>query len=245
MRTSPPSAPSIVLVPGHWLGAWAWDAVADDLRARGHHVTAVTLPGLEPDSPHRASTTLADQATALQEVVHAAAEEGAPVVLVAHSGAGAPVSLVLDREPTAVARVVYVDSGPAADGSAFDPSVPPEVDEIPLPSFDQLEAGGASLEGLGADDLERFRDRAVPEPGPVVREAVRLTNDARRGVASTLIACSIPAAVVEQMAREGHPMMAEVAHLSDVELVDLPTGHWPMWSRPRDLAEVISRAAGH
>ena len=40
------SAP-IVLVPGFWLGAWAWDEVADALRADGHEVTALTLPGLE------------------------------------------------------------------------------------------------------------------------------------------------------------------------------------------------------
>ena len=40
-----------------------------------------------------------------------------------------------------------------------------------------------------------------------------------------------------QLAREGHPMMAEV--------VTLPTGHWPMWSRPADLATAIANAAGH
>ena len=37
----------IVLVPGFWLGAWAWDEVADTLRAEGLEVTALTLPGLE------------------------------------------------------------------------------------------------------------------------------------------------------------------------------------------------------
>ncbi len=48
-----------------------------------------------------------------------------------------------------------------------------------------------------------------------------------------------------QMARDGHPMMAEVATLRDLELVDLPTGHWPMWSRPTDLASAIANAADH
>jgi len=37
---------TFVLVPGAWLGAWAWDAVAADLGRRGHHVRPVTLPGL-------------------------------------------------------------------------------------------------------------------------------------------------------------------------------------------------------
>ena len=242
MEINPPTLPSIVLVPGHWLGAWAWDAVAADLRGRGHHVIAVTLPGLNPDDLHRASTTVADQADALRSAVDAAAAKGCSVVLVAHSGAGLPTSVLLDRDPTAVARVVYVDSGPSSNGSTFDASVPPERDEVPLPPFEQLRA---SLDGLSEEDLERFRERAVPEPAAVVRDPVRLENDSRRDVPSTIIACSYSCEVMMQMAREGHPMMAEVATLRDLELIDLPTGHWPMWSRPADLASAIATAAGH
>ena len=78
-----------------------------------------------------------------------------------------------------------------------------------------------------------------------MRETVRLKNDSRRDVPSTIIASSYPSEVMMQMAREGHPMMAEVATLRDLELVDLPTGHWPMWSRPADLASAIANAAGH
>lgn len=47
------------------------------------------------------------------------------------------------------------------------------------------------------------------------------------------------------MAGQGHPMMAEVATLRDRDLVDLPTGHWPMWSRLADLGAAIATAAGH
>jgi len=242
MDTTTRTSPSIVLVPGHWLGAWAWDAVAADLRDRGHRVDAVTLPGLDPDDPHRASTTLAQQADALQAAVDAAAADGSSVVLVAHSGAGHPTSVVLDRDPTAVARIVYVDSGPSADGSAADPSAPPEQQEVPLPPFEQLDA---SIDGLSQEDLDRFRERAVPQPGSVIRETVQLGNDSRRDVPTTIIACSYPSAVMMQMAHGGHPMMAEVATLRDLELVDLPTGHWPMWSRPADLATAIATAAGH
>jgi len=241
MDTTTPTLASIILVPGHWLGAWAWGAVAADLRDRGHHVIAVTLPGLDPDDPDRASRTVTDQADALRSAVDAVASDGSAVVLVAHSGAGLPTSLLLDRTPTAIARVVYVDSGPASDGSAFDASVPPEQEEGPLPPFDQLDA---SLDGLSEQDLEQFRERAVPQPGPVLRDPVRLDNDARRDVPSTIIACSYPSQVM-MMAREGHPMMAEIATLRDLELVDLPTGHWPMWSRPADLAAAIASAAGH
>ena len=49
------SAP-IILVPGFWLGAWAWDEVAAKLRADGHAVTALTLPGLESADADRSTS---------------------------------------------------------------------------------------------------------------------------------------------------------------------------------------------
>jgi len=163
-------------------------------------------------------------------------------VIVAHSGANAPVSLVLDRHPELVRRVVWVDSGPVASGSVFAPDAPGDLDELPLPPFDAL-GEQAGLEGLTAEALERFRARAVPEPGPVIRGMVTLTNDARRAVPTTLVCCSIPSAQVMELADAGHPMFAEVSTLGDVDAVDLPTGHWPMWSRPGDLAHILAAAA--
>ena len=65
------SAP-IVLVPGFWLGAWAWDDVASALRADGHDVTALTLPGLESADADRSTITLADHVDAICEAVTAA-----------------------------------------------------------------------------------------------------------------------------------------------------------------------------
>jgi len=48
---------------------------------------------------------------------------------------------------------------------------------------------------------------------------------------------------VLELAQTGHPVFAEVATLEHLDVADLPTGHWPMWSRPRDLAQVIDSAA--
>lgn len=241
MENITPTHPSIVLVPGFWLGAWAWDAVASELRHRGHAVTAVTLPGLDPDDPHRTAQTLSDQVDTLRSAVNNAGADGSPVVLVAHSGAGLVASLLLDQDPSAVARIIYVDSGPTTDGAVFDDSVPFDLQEVALPPFEQL---AASLDGLSEHQLEVFRRRAVPEPANIMRAPVRLRNESRREVASTIIACSYPSEALIQMAKAGHPMMREVATLSDLEFVDLPTGHWPMWSRPADLSAVIATAAG-
>ncbi|WP_312180677.1 alpha/beta hydrolase [Arthrobacter sp.] len=237
--TTDSKSPTILLIPGHWLGAWAWDEVLEHLAAKGVRAVPVTLPGLDATDPDRASRTLQDQSAAVEQVL---ATDSGPVVIVAHSGANAPVSLVLDRHPNQIRRVIWVDSGPVASGTVFAPDAPAEMEELPLPPFEAL-SQQASLEGLNADVLERFRTRAVPEPGPVLRQSVELSNEARFKVPTTLVCCSIPSTQMMELADSGHPMFAEVARLENLDLIDLPTGHWPMWSRPADLAEVLAAAS--
>ena len=228
--------PTILLIPGHWLGAWAWDEVLEHLTSLGHRAIPLTLPGLDASDSSRLTRTLEEQAAAIEQ---AAAGSSGPVVVVAHSGANAPVSLVLDRRPELFSRVIWVDSGPAAPGVAFAPDFPVDREDLPLPPFEML-GEQASTEGLNAHALERFRERAVSEPGTVLRQIVQLTNDARFDVPTTFVCCSMPSSLIQELVKAGHPMFAEVASLKSVHYVDLPTGHWPMWSRPTDLAEVIA-----
>ncbi|WP_159706147.1 alpha/beta fold hydrolase [Arthrobacter sp. 18067] len=241
--TTTASSPDIILIAGHWLGAWAWDEVLEHLETDHSRAVAVTLPGLDGDDPERDTKTLDDQAASVLDIfARLGVTEDRPATIVAHSGANAPVSLVLDRHPQLVHLVVWVDSGPLAPGSVFAPDLPEGLGELPLPSFEVL-AQQASLEGLSTEVLERFRARAVPEPGPVLRQPVELMNDARRQVRTTLVCCSIPGAQVLELAHAGHPMFAEVANIENLDVIDLPTGHWPMWSRPRDLAKIIQSAS--
>lgn len=229
------SAP-IILVPGFWLGAWAWDEVAEHLRADGHRVQAVTLPGLEPDHPDRSAVTLDDHVDAVVAAIEAAGE---PVVLAVHSGAGVPGYAATDRRPDLVAHAVYVDSGPGT--GPLNPEL--TAAELPLPSWAELEEDGNSLEGLSPEHLDRFRERAVPEPGGPVREGPVLTGAARRDVPSTVLCTSLTSEQIRAAIAEGWAWIGGLAELRDVRYVDLPTGHWPMWSRPAEVAELLGRIA--
>jgi pimeloyl-ACP methyl ester carboxylesterase len=229
------TAAPIVLVPGFWLGAWAWDEVAAALRADGHDVTAVTLPGLESADAARSAITMSDHVEAICEVVRAAA---APVVLAVHSGAGASGYGASDRIPEQIAAMVYVDSAPAT--GALDPDL--TAVELPLPSREELEAE-ENLDGLTEEQLETFRRRAVPEPGAVLREAPELINDTRLDVPSTVVCTGFTSEQVKDFAKEGYAWLGGLAELRDVTWIDLPTSHWPMWSRPRELAAIIGDVA--
>jgi len=228
------SAP-IILVPGFWLGAWAWDEVAAALRADGHDVTAVTLPGLESADADRSSVTLADHVDAICDAVTAT---GRPAVLAVHSGAGASGYAATDRIPKQLAAMVYVDSGPAT--GALDPDF--DAVEKPLPSPEEL-AEEENLDGLTEAHLETFRRRAVPEPGGALRDAPELTNDARLDVPSTAICTGYTSEQYKDAVKEGYAWLGGFAELRDVTWVDLPTSHWPMWSRPLELAGIIGDVA--
>jgi pimeloyl-ACP methyl ester carboxylesterase len=230
MATSP-----IVLVPGFWLGAWAWDEVAAALRADGHDVTPLTLPGLESVDVDRSSITFSDHVDAICAAVSAV---GQPVVLAVHSGAGAPGYAVTDRIPEQIAEMVYVDTGPAK--GAIDPEN--SALEVPIPSPEEL-AQSENLDGLTDEQLSTFRLRAVPEPGAALNGSAELTNDARLDVPSTVICTGFTSEQYKDAAKEGYAFLAGLNELRDVTYVDLPTSHWPMWSRPQDLAALISDIA--
>jgi pimeloyl-ACP methyl ester carboxylesterase len=229
------SAP-IVLVPGFWLGAWAWDEVAEALRADGHDVTALTLPGLESPDADRSAITLSDHVNAIVAAVRAAA---APVVLAVHSASGFSGYAASDRVPEQIAAMVYVDTAPGK--GALDP----DFDGVEKPMvWNEIEEE-ENLDGLSEEQKETFRQRAVPVPGGVLREAVELTNDVRRDIPSTLICTGFTAEQYQTYANE-HPewaFLAGIPELRNATWIDLPTSHWPMWSRPGELAAIIGDVA--
>jgi pimeloyl-ACP methyl ester carboxylesterase len=228
-----PTAP-IILVPGFWLGAWAWDEVAGMLRDAGHDVTALTLPGLESAEADRSAITLSDHVDVIVEAVRAA---DAPVVVAVHSAAGFSGYAASDRVPDRIAAMVYVDTAPGK--GALAPNF--EGSEKPL-VWEEIEAE-ENLDGLTEEQKETFRQRAVAVPGGVLREGIELTNDARLDIPSTMICTGYTAEQYKDAVKEGYAWLAGVPELRNVTWIDLPTSHWPMWSRPRELAQIIGEVA--
>ena len=224
----------IILVPGFWLGAWAWDEVAATLRADGHQVTALTLPGLESAHVDRSSITLSHHVDAIAEAVKTA---GGPVVLAVHSGAGFSGYAASDRVPEQIAAMVYVDTAPGI------PPLDADFDGTEKPLVWKEIEEEENLDGLSEEQKETFRQRAVPEPGGVLREAIELTNDARLDIPSTIICTGYTSQQYKDAMGEDYAWLAGLKEVRNITWVDLPTSHWPMWSRPKELAEIIGDVA--
>jgi pimeloyl-ACP methyl ester carboxylesterase len=227
----------VILIPGFWLNAASWDVAVPALEAAGHRVRALTLPGLASIDDDRAGVGLADHVAAVVEVIDAS---DGPVALVGHSGGGAIAHAAVDARPDRVARVVYVDSLPLGDGDAINTELPVVNGEIPLPDWSVF--GEEDLTDLDDALRDRFRAVAIPQPARVATDRQVLRDPRRYDVPITVITCEFPARMLRDLMAQGNSYTAELAKVHDAELVDLPTGHWPQFTKPAELGPAIAEA---
>lgn len=232
----------IILIPGFWLDGASWDEVVPALQHAGHRTHALTLPGMESKDADRSGITLRDHIGAVVEVIDALDPADGKVVLVGHSGGGAVAHAAADARPGRVARVVYADSGPLGPGGVINDELPAENGEVPLPDWSLFD----DEDLVDLDDRLRaaFRERAIPTPARVASDPQQLSDERRYDVPVTVIACEFPSAQLREWVEQGHPYVRELAKIRDVDYVDLPTGHWPQFTRPKDLGQAILAAVG-
>jgi pimeloyl-ACP methyl ester carboxylesterase len=229
----------VILIPGFWLDGSSWQQVTPLLEEAGHRVHPITLPGLESVGTDRSGIGLSDQIAAVVELVDTFDE---PVVLVGHSGGGAIAHGVADARPDRIARVVYVDAGPLAHGDAINDELPVVDGEIPLPDWTEFD--DADLVDLDDALRDAFRARSIPEPKGVAYDPIELHDERRYQVPITVIACEFPSSALTEWIAAGSPYTRELAKVEHVEYIDLPTGHWPQFTKPVQLGQAIVSAIG-
>ena len=163
----------------------------------------------------------------------------APVVLTVHSGTGFSGYAASDVVPELIAAMVYVDTAPGK--GALSPEL--EGDEDPM-SIEKLKEN-ENFDGVSEAQIDEFARRGVPEPAGVMRGEHDFTNEARRDIPSTIIATGFSAADYQKYASENPDwtFLAGIGDLRNITWIDLPTSHWPMWSKPAELAKIIGDVA--
>jgi pimeloyl-ACP methyl ester carboxylesterase len=234
---------TFVLVHGAWHGAWCWRRVAEILRSAGHAVFTPTLTGLgERLHLLRPGLTVEDFATDVAKVIEA--EELERVILVGHSFAGAPISVVADRMPETLMRLVYLDATLPENGkSPFD-----RLDSRTVAHRLKLareSSGGltvppphpAAFGVIDAQDAAWLERRLNPHPLSSYQTPVRLNFPLGNGILKTYLACTDP--VYEPLI----PTRDWVKRQDGWHYLELACGHDAMIIDPKALAEVLIRCA--
>ncbi|QFU90067.1 alpha/beta fold hydrolase [Amycolatopsis sp. YIM 10] len=213
----------ILLIPGLWLDGSAWDDVVPELIARGHRPVPLTLPG----------DTLADH---LDAVLAALTE---PALVVGHSAASTLAWLAADARPDLVAGVVFVGGFPAPDGRRYADFFPAVDGLVPFPGWEPF--AGPDSADLDEAARQRFAGAAIPVPAGVTQAVVHLRDDRRYDVPATLVCPEFSAAEAREWVTAGD--IPELAAAKNVTFADLDSGHWPMFTKPAELAALLAGAA--
>jgi len=79
---------------------------------------------------------------------------------------------------------------------------------------------------------------ATAQPFNPARQKLSLKNSARRELPKLVILCTHTVAQIKERIDSGAPLFQELAD-PNLTFVELPTGHYPMFSRPIELTEVL------
>jgi pimeloyl-ACP methyl ester carboxylesterase len=246
---------TFVLVHGYWLGGWAWGKVAQILRSSGHTVYPVTLTGLG-ERAHLAGPYV-DLDTHILDVTNLLHYEDLhDVVVVGHSYGANVIAGAANDVPDRISKLIYVDTWPLPQGVAMIDMLSPDAREaqqekvtahgsgwgLPMPSWEELDEGN-ELRDLGNRERRIMRERAVDQPYASTTQPVHLKYPDRRPLPRTGIWCTLTIDDVNDLAAR-YPAICSTLAEPDWEFVELPTGHWPMFSRPHELAALLVENAG-
>jgi len=219
------------------LGGWAWKKVVPLLVERNHEVHAVTLTGTG-ERVHLASKDVGME-TAIQDVLNVIKYNDLnDFILVGHSFAGKVVAAVADRAPERVRMILYLDAlrpeKVRTPQGGFDPtrefgSLKPGEYGVPL-TEGILESIGKDVKG---PDRKWMLSKATPWPMKHATDPVTLSKNFD-SVKSAYIFCTGGGDSVDEILKE----KLDGPH----KVID--SGHWPMITKPDELAEDMLNLSG-
>jgi pimeloyl-ACP methyl ester carboxylesterase len=222
-----------VLVPGAWLGAWAWDKVVLELRSAGHRAHPLTLSGLAEKQG-----VPAGQQTHVQDIVEEIERHDLrDVVLVGHSYSGIPVGQAGERIGDRLSRVVFVDSEVPIDGESFASHwyEGPAALEAAIAEnggfWQPLNAADYDGQGLTDEQIAQIVGGSTPHPGATLTEPAVLERSIGE-LPVTYIKCLLDSP-------EPSGTVAQLLSSERWRLITMDTGHWPMFSQPSELARTL------
>jgi len=228
-----------VLVPGAWLGAWAWKHVTPLLEKEGNSAYPVTLTGMG-ERVHLATEAVGME-TAIQDVLNVIKYNNLDdVVLVGHSFAGKVVAAVADRLHEKTGKVIYVDAfrpeKARTPQGAFNPASefgPPPKGSYAIPLTEgTIDRIGKDVQG---SNRKWMMSMATPWPTTLASDPITLSRN-YDDVKEAYVFCRLSGDPVDEI------IAGKWGKLNGPYRV-IEAGHWPMITKPEELAmDLVSLA---
>ena len=234
-----------LLVHGAWHGAWCWDKTAEALRAAGHEVTAIDLPGHGDDPTPPAEVTLQHYVDRIGEAL--AGIDGQAIV-VGHSMGGIAITAAGEAFPDKIAKLVYLTAFLPKNGESLlsledrnpKPAVPPALviseteptallrDDMVVPLFYH--------DCTESDQQFAMSHLTAQALAPLSTEVV-LTEERFGSIPRVYIECTDDRAISIELQRDMHAA-------SGVDsVISIDSSHSPFLSMPQALAEHLATLA--
>jgi pimeloyl-ACP methyl ester carboxylesterase len=244
-KTNNKNSATIVLVHGAWSDATAWQAVVPLLKAQGHEVIAVNLPGHGTDATSFANISLQSYV----DVVKNAIGDRKNVVLVGHSMAGLVISQVAEEMPGQIKELVYLAAYLPQNGESL-LSLAKQDAESHVGKYLQIDqtTGSANIAKDGVIDVfaadapakvgDYIANNIKPEPLSPLATPVTLTDEKFGSVKKIYIHTTDDHAVSFTLQKT---MVKNNGHVS--KEYSLPSSHTPFISMPDRLAAILLTAS--
>lgn len=227
----------IILIPGLWLDAESWSDVTPALTRAGHHVHPLTLPGVGAPAAESSDIGMSDWFDTVTQKIDEL--PGDRVVVVGHSGGGNVAWGAANARADRLSRVIFVDTVPPPPGHGI--SEFEVVDGVvPFPGWDFFP--DEDVFDLDADTRTRTAPTAKSVPARVPTDEIAFEGDARFGVPVTMLMGGLDQEALEAEISAWGPYGDEYGAIGDVEVVRVGSGHWPQFSVPQRLGELILAA---
>jgi pimeloyl-ACP methyl ester carboxylesterase len=226
---------NIVLIHGAYQGGWIWRYVAAKLRGRGHNVLTPTLDGCgERAHALRPGITTETHGAEIAELLFY--EDLRDVVLAGTSSGGMVMAAAAERARDRIARVVFADALALMDGEKIRDIVkrPSKVEnELGLgPDRDDLV--GRLFKDLPEKTRHWAADRCTLHPRACFYEPVKLKNFWNQKWDADVLYCTKAENPGEAHIRRAADALSARWHV-------LETDHYPMLSKPDELAKIIEK----
>lgn len=215
------------------MGKWIWDELTAELQSFYRQMHAMTLTGLHLGA-NRLHPDIRLETHVLDVIHYIEKHNLTNTVLVSHSYSGVVAGQVADRIPEAISRLIFIEAILPIDGYTMLESggndIAAETKLIaennglwPHPTADEL----SDEAHLNEEQRQYLLNHFVDHPGKTVTDPAIINNSV----------ITIPSLFIGARL----PDTAKISAFKDLKYAKLDGGHWPMLTKPKELAKILNR----